>query len=139
MNLEAYLFLDGRCEEALAFYQQALGAELLAKMRFSESPEPPPPDQVPPGSDEKIMHAAVRVGDSVLMLSDGNCTGRPSFNGFALTLNADDEAAAERLFGALGEGGAVQMPLAKTFFARRFGMVADRFGVPWMVIAGARE
>lgn len=131
MQIEPYLFFDGRAEEALEFYRTRLGAEVLMLMRFKESPEPMP-GQAPPG--DKVMHAAFRLGETKVMVSDGNCAGRPSFQGFSLALNAPDEAAAKRLFGALAEGGQVQMPLGKTFFSPAFGMVADRFGVSWMVV-----
>lgn len=133
MNVQPYLFFDGRCEEALEFYRSALGAEVTMLMRNNESPEPPPPGMVPPGSENKILHASFRVGDTTLMASDGHCAGKPIFKGFSLSLTAANEAEAERLFGALGNGGQVQMPLTKTFFSPRFGMVTDRFGVPWMV------
>ncbi len=131
MQVQPYLFFDGRAEEALEFYRSKLGAQVQMLMRFKESPEPMP-GQAPPG--DKVMHASFRVGDTTVMASDGNCTGRPSFQGFSLSLTAADEAAAKRLFASLGEGGQVQMPLAKTFFSPAFGMVADRFGVSWMVI-----
>jgi PhnB protein len=134
MHLQPYLFFDGRCEEALEFYKKALGAKIETLMRFKDSPEPPQPGMVPPGSENKVMHASFRVGDTVAMASDGNCRGKPSFQGFSLSISARDEAEAKRLFAALGEGGQVQMPLAKTFFSPRFGMVADRFGVSWMII-----
>jgi PhnB protein len=133
MHIEPYLFFNGRCEEAIAFYQRALGAELLMLMRNKEAPEKPPPGMLPPGSDDKIMHATLRVGTSNLMLSDGRCDGKPVFNGFSLSLDAANEAEADRLFAALADGGTVQMPLAKTFWSPKFGMVADRFGVGWMV------
>jgi len=134
MRVEPYLFFEGRCEEAIEFYKRALGAEVTALMRYKDSPEPPPPGKVPPGSDNKVMHANFRIGDATVMASDGLCSGKPSFQGFSLTLNAANEAEAERWFNALADGGQVQMPLTKTFFSPRFGMVADRFGVPWMVI-----
>ena len=137
MHVESYLFFNGRCEEAIEFYKRALGAEVLMLMRNKESPEPTPPGMLPPGSENKVMHATIRVGSSNLMLSDGRCDGKPVFNGFSLSLNAASVAEAERLFAALADGGAVQMPLAKTFWSPRFGMVADRFGVGWMVsVAG---
>ncbi len=136
MQIQPYLFFDGRCEEALAFYQQALGARVEMMMRFKDSPEPMP-GGAPPG--EKVMHACVRVGDTALMASDGNCNGKASFQGFSLALNAKDETEAKRLFSTLAEGGQVQMPLAKTFFAPAFGVVADRFGVSWMVVADAGQ
>jgi PhnB protein len=103
-------------------------------MRFKDSPEPPQPGMVPPGAENKVMHASFRIGDTELMASDGDCRGAPSFGGFFLTLNARDDAEAERLFATLADGGKVQMPMSKTFFSSRFGMVADRFGVGWMVI-----
>lgn len=134
MQVQPYLFFDGRCEEAVTFYESSLGAKVEMLMRFKESPEPPDPAMVPPGSEDKVMHASLRIGDATLMVSDGRCQGQPSFSGFSLSLTAPDEAAAERLFGALADGGRVQMPLARTFFSPRFGMVADRFGVSWMII-----
>jgi len=133
MQVQPYLFFDGRCEEAMEFYRTALGAEVTFMMRYKESPEPPQPGMVPPGSEDKVMHARFRIGDSLVMASDGRCANQPKFDGFSLSLTVPDEAAAERLFAALGVGGQVQMPLAKTFFSPRFGMVADRFGVSWMV------
>ena len=133
MQVQPYLFFDGRCEEAVEFYRKVLGAEVTMLMRFKDSPEPPAPGMVPPGSENKVMHASFRIGDTNVMASDGRCLGQPSFQGFALSLTVPDDAAAERLFASLADGGRVQMPLAKTFFASRFGMVADRFGVGWMV------
>ncbi len=94
---------------------------------------------VPPGSESKIMHSCFRIGDTQVMASDGNCHGQPKFEGFSLSVNAENEADADRMFAALGEGGQVQMPLGETFFAKRFGMVADRFGVGWMIIAGPKN
>ena len=134
MQIQPYLFFDGRCEEAIEFYKKTLGAKVEMLMRFSESPDPCPEGMVPPGSENKVMHAALCIGDATLMASDGNCMGKPSFQGFSLSLDAANEAEADRLFGALADGGQVQMPLGKTFFSPRFGMVADRFGVGWMVI-----
>jgi PhnB protein len=134
MQVQAYLFFEGRCEEAIEFYKSALGAKVEMLMRIKESPEPPQPGMLPPGSDDKVMHAAFGIGDTTLMASDGRCQGKPNFQGFSLSLNAKDAAEAERLFAALGKGGQVHMPLTKTFFSPRFGMVADRFGVGWMII-----
>lgn len=131
MQIQPYLFFDGRCEEAIDFYREALGAEVQMLMRFKECPQP---SSVPPGSDDKVMHAALKIGDATVLASDGRCTGAPSFQGFALALNATDDAHARRMFDALSDGGQVQMPLASTFFATSFGMVIDRFGVTWMVI-----
>jgi PhnB protein len=131
MTVEPYLFFDGRAEEAAEFYKQALGAEVEMLMRFRESPEPA---SIPPGSEDKVMHMSLRIAGSRVMGSDGRCQGAPSFQGISLSLTVADEAEAERAFNALADGGQVQMPLAKTFFSPRFGMVADRFGVGWMVI-----
>ena len=136
MKVEAYLFFDGRCEEAIEFYRKVLGAEVTALMRFKEGPEPQP-GTLPPDSGDKVMHANIRIGETTMMLSDGRCLGKPSFQGFALSIGVPNAAEAERLFAALGDGGEVQMPLGKTFFSPSFGMVADRFGVGWMVIAAA--
>jgi PhnB protein len=134
MKVEPYLFFDGRAEEALTFYHDVLGAEVTSLMRNSDSPEPPPPDMVPPGNENKVMHASFRIGETTVMASDGRCLGRPSFQGFSLSITVTDDSEAERLYTALGDGGQVQMPLTKTFFASSFGMVADRFGVSWMVV-----
>ncbi len=134
MQVQAYLFFEGRCEEALAFYRTALGAEVTALMHYGDSPEP---DGIPPGSKDKVMHANLRIGETTLMASDGMCGGKAAFEGFALSLAAADDAEAERLFAALAESGQLRMAFGTTFFASRFGMVADRFGVPWMVISGA--
>jgi len=133
MQIEPYLFFEGRCEEAVEFYRKALGAEVTMLMRYKDSPEPPPPGMVPPGSENKVMHASLRIGDATVMASDGSCKGKPSFQGFSLSITVPDEARAEKLFAALADGGQVQMPLAKTFWSPRFGMVADRFGVGWMI------
>jgi PhnB protein len=134
MQVQPYLFFEGRCEEAIEFYRKTLGAELEMLMRYKESPEPTQPGMVPHGSDDKVMHAAFRIGDATVMASDGRCTGKSNFQGFALSVYARDEQDARRLFDGLAGGGQVQMPLAKTFFSPSFGMVADRFGVMWMVI-----
>ncbi len=134
MHVQPYLFFDGRCEEAIAFYRTALGAEVEMLMRFKDSPEPPPEGMLPPGSADKVMHAALKIGDTTVMASDGRCGGAPSFQGVSLTLDAADDAQARQLFDALSDGGQVQMPLTNTFFASSFGMVADRFGVSWMII-----
>ena len=130
--LQPYLFFDGRCEEALEFYRKAIGAEITALMRFKDSPEPA--TACPTATPDKVMHASIRFGETTVMASDGRCTGKPSFQGFSLSLSVPTEAESEKLFKALEEGGAVQMPLTKTFFSPRFGMVADKFGVGWMVI-----
>ena len=131
--VQAYLNFDGKCEEALEFYKRALGAEVQMLMRFKDSPEPPPPGCPPPNPD-KVMHASFRIGDTMLMASDGRAAGKPSFQGISLSLTVPTEVEADKAFNALAEGGQVQMPLAKTFFSARFGMVADKFGVSWMVL-----
>ncbi len=133
MQVQPYLFFDGRCEEAIEFYRSALVAEVTMLMRFKDNPDPPPPGMVPPGGEDKVMHANLRIGDATVLASDGRCLGQPNFQGFALSLSVPDDAEAERLFAALADGGQVQMALAKTFFSTCFGMVADRFGVSWMV------
>lgn len=132
-NIDPYLFFEGRCEEAIEFYKRAFGAQVEMLMRYKESPEPPPPDCAP-ADGNKIMHASLRIGEKMVMMSDGRCSGKPNFQGFSLSLSAATESEAEKLFTALSNGGQVQMPLSKTFFATRFGMVQDRFGVGWMVI-----
>ena len=132
MKVQPDLFFDGRCEQAIEFYKKAVNAKLLHLMRFKESPDQ---SQIPPGSGEKIMHASFRIGETEVMASDGNCQGKPSFQGVSLALTASGVAEAERIFAALADGGQVQMPMTQTFFSPRFGMVADRFGVSWMVMA----
>lgn len=134
MQVEPYLFFEGTCEEALEFYRKKLGAEVTTLMRNMESPDP---GMIRPGTENKVMHANVRIGNSTLMASDGLCEGHPAFKGFSLSLVLTDEAEAERLFSALSEGGQIEMPLAKTFWSPCFGMVTDRFGVSWMIYVTA--
>ena len=135
MTIQPYLFFDGRTEEALDFYRKAVGAQVEMLMRFKDSPEKAKEGCAPPpGSENKVMHSSFKIGDTVVMASDGDCKGKTSFQGFALSITARDEAEANRFFTGLSEGGQVQMPLTKTFFAKAFGMLADRFGVMWMVI-----
>ena len=131
MQVQPYLNFNGRCEEAFEFYRRALGAEVSALMRFKDSPDP---SMVSPGSENKVMHSSFRVGEAVLLASDGRCQGQTNFQGISLALTVRDEAEAQTRFGALSDGGQVQMPLTKTFFSPSFGMVADRFGVTWMVL-----
>jgi len=133
MQIQPYLFFEGRCEEAVEFYKKALGAQVTKLSRFNESPEPHRPGMIPPGSENKVMHVSFRVGQAEVMASDGRCSGKPNFQGFSLSLMLKSEAEADRLFTALAAGGQVHMPLAKTFYSPRFGMVADRFGVLWMI------
>jgi len=136
-----YLFFNGRCEEAIEFYRRTLGAEVQMLMRFRDSPDKAqcPEGTLPPG--DKVMHACLTIGNGAVMASDGmEITGKPSFQGFSLSYDAKDEADARRRFDALlADGGQVQMPMGETFFAKAFGCVADKFGVSWMVIAGAKN
>jgi len=136
MQVQPYLMFDGRTEEALNFYKSKLGAEVSAMMRFKEAPDQ---SMCAPGSGEKIMHSCFKIGDTAVMASDGECGGKANFQGFSLALNAANPAEAERLFNALSDGGKVQMPLTETFFSPRFGMVADRFGVSWMVVVEQKK
>jgi PhnB protein len=133
MQVQSYLFFDGRCDEAVEFYKKALGAKVEMLMRFKEAPDPPPPGMVPPGFENKVMHTSFRIGDTVVMASDGCTERKANFQGFSLSLAVEKEAEADRLFAALADGGQVQMPLGKTFWSPRFGMVTDRFGVGWMI------
>jgi PhnB protein len=129
-SVQPYLIFNGRCEEAIEFYRKALGAEVAMLLRFKDAPDP---SMCTPGSENKIMHANLRIGETVILASDGRCTGQMSFAGFSLSLTVKDADDANRFFAALSDSGQVQMPLDKTFFSPRFGMVADRFGVSWMV------
>jgi len=133
MQVHSYLFFDGRCEEALTFYRESVGADVTMLMRFKDSPDPMPADKVPPGSDNKVMHASFNIGETMLMASDGFAKGETAFKGFSLSLTAADEAEARRLFTALSIGGEVHMPMGKTFWSPAFGMLVDRFGISWMV------
>jgi PhnB protein len=131
--VQPYLMFNGRCEEALEFYRDTVGATVRMKMRFNEMPEPQQMEMAP-GLGEKIMHAEFVVGTSTIMASDGDCQSGGSFDGFSLALTVHTEAEADRVFEGLANGGQVRMPLGKTFFSQRFGMVADRFGVGWMIM-----
>jgi PhnB protein len=131
MKVQPYVFFDGKCDEALEFYKGAVGAKVTALMRWKEAPDK---SMITPGQENKVMHSEFQVGQTVILASDGRGTGKPSFQGFALTITADNDADAKHMFNALGDGGQVQMPLEKTFFASLFGMVADKFGVGWMVM-----
>jgi PhnB protein len=135
VTIQPYLFFDGRCDEAIEFYKRVLGAEVTMLMQFKDSPDP---TMIRPGTENKVMHSSFRIGDSTILASDGMCSGQPAnFQGFSLSVTVKDEAEAEKKFNALADGGQVRMPLSKTFFAKSFGMLADRFGVGWMVIAPA--
>jgi PhnB protein len=133
MQVQPYLNFDGRCEEALNFYRKAIGAEVTALMRMNESPEPPPPGTLAPENGNKVMHSTFRVGETTIMASDCGCEGKTGFQGFSLAIGVPTPADADRLFAALADGGKVHMPLGKTFWSPRFGVVADKFGVAWMI------
>jgi len=132
-SVQAYLFFNGSCESAIEFYRKALGAQVDMMMRFKDSPEPHAPGMVPPGFENKIMHASFRIGETMLMASDGCESGNSKFDGFCLSLALSSEAEADKAFNALAEGGQVRMPLTKTFWSPRFGMVQDKFGIGWMI------
>jgi PhnB protein len=134
MYIQPYLFFDGRCQEALDYYVSALGAKVEMSMRFKDSPQPAQHGQMPPGSENNVMHASFRIGDTVVMASDGYGKGKPVFQGFALSLSVTSPAEADRYFSALAKGGTITQPLTQTFFSHSFGMVTDKFGVPWMVV-----
>lgn len=131
MQVQSYLFFDGRCEEAIEFYKKALGAEVGMLMRWKDSPDK---SMCSPSNENKVMHASLKIGDAYVLASDGRNTGNPEFKGFALSLDAKDETDADRLFNALSSGGQVTMPMSKTFFSPRFGMLTDKFGVNWMIL-----
>jgi PhnB protein len=133
MQVNPYLFFEGRCEEALEFYKKAVGAEVTFLMRHKDSPESPPPGVLPPGSENKVMHATFAIGQSTLHASDGHCRGNAKHEGFSLSITVAKPAEADRFFNALADGGQITMPLCKTFFSPRFGMLSDRFGIGWMV------
>ena len=140
MKVQSYLFFEGRCDEALAFYKKALGAEVVQLMRYSEAPEMPHSSDADtscggaaPAAD-KVMHAVVRIGETELMASDGRCSGQPEFKGIMLALTAATDAQARQWFDALADGGQVMQPLMPTFFSSSFGMLADRFGVGWLLV-----
>jgi PhnB protein len=130
--VQPYLFFDGRCQEAIDFYKQSVGAQVEMLMHFKDSPQPPQPG-CPPVPGDKVMHASIRIGNSMVLASDGQCQGKPNFQGFSLSLTVANEADASKYFSALSAGGRVEVPLTKTFFSPSFGIVADKFGVGWMV------
>lgn len=134
MKIEPCLSFEGRCEEAIEFYKTAVNAKVNMLMRFKDMPGTNPSCKPTPGTENKVMHADLTIGDSRVLVSDGRCTGKPSFTGISLALSVSDDAEAERRFGALAEGGKICLPLAKTFFSSRFGVVTDRFGVSWTVL-----
>jgi PhnB protein len=131
MQVQPYLAFEGRCDEAIEFYKKAIGAKVEMIMRFKEAPDQ---SMISPGNADKVMHAALRAGDTMLLMSDGRCTGNTNFHGIALALTAGSDAEAKRIFDALADGGKVNMPMTKTFFSPSFGMLSDKFGVGWMVL-----
>lgn len=131
MQVQTYLFLDGKCDEAIEFYKRVLGAKVQMLMRYGEAPDQ---SMIKPENKNKVMHSTIQIGETTIMASDGYCNGKPTFDGFSLSVDAPNDGEAKRIFTALAEGGQVRMPLDKTFFASSFGMVADKFGVGWMVI-----
>jgi PhnB protein len=140
MQIQPYLFFDGRCEEAIAFYGQALGAKVLMLMHYGDAPDNAGGgDGAPPPPADKVMHACLQIGESQLLVSDGYAKGQPQFEGVSLSLTAKDDAEARQLFDALAEGGQVRVPLGPSFFASSFGMLADRFGLGWMIVAGPKS
>ena len=130
--IQPYLFFNGRCDEAIDLYQSALGAEVVMLMRHKDAPEPSPMP-LPPGTENKVMHATLNIGGAIVMASDGMNNGVTEFKGFSLSLAYPTEAEAQRAFSALADGGRIDMPLGKTFWSACFGMVTDRFGVQWML------
>lgn len=138
MLIQPYLNFDGRCEEAIEFYKKALGAKVERLLRFKDNPEPPRAGAITPGTENKVMHASLKIGETTLMCSDGHCAGKGAFQGVSLSLTVATPAEADKCFAALSEGGQVQMPLTPTFFSPKFGMVNDRFGLMWMIMAGPK-
>jgi PhnB protein len=131
MQVQPYLDFNGRCHEALEFYKKAVGAEVAVLMRWKDNPDK---SMCTAENADKVMHSQFQIGDSTIMASDGRCAGKPNFHGIALTISAPTEAEVDKLFNGLAEGGQVTMPLGKTFFSPKFGMLADKFGVGWMVL-----
>jgi len=130
MELNPYLSFDGRCEAAFKFYEKALGGKIVAMMTYGETPMK---DQTPAEWRGKIAHVRLSIGDKVLMGGDPPTEHYKPAQGMSVMLGVDQPAEAERVFAALSEGATVQMPIAETFWARRFGMLVDQFGIPWMV------
>lgn len=137
MAIQPYLYFAGRADEAIAFYQKVFGAEVQMLLRFKDSPDPVPEGVIAKGWESKVMHSSLKIGESIIMASDGCGPDDTGFKGFGLSYAVKDAAEADRIFPALADGGEVKMPLGKTFFSPCFGMVEDRFGVPWMVILPA--
>ena len=134
MHIQPYLDFNGRCDEAIEFYRAALDAKVNMLMRFKDKPEPHPSDSSSLDTENKVLHAAVEIGDTIIFMSDGRCSGNPSFHGMNLSLSVTTDEEASKRFEALSQNGQVQMPLTKTFFSSGFGMVVDQFGVMWMIM-----
>ena len=130
MHLNAYLTFNGQCEAAFKFYEQCLGGKIVAMFTHAGTPAA---SQVPPEWQGKIMHACLKVGNDMLMGSDAPPDRFKPSQGFTVNIAVEQTAEAERIFHALSENGTVGMPIQKTFWAERWGMVTDRFGIPWMV------
>lgn len=130
MQVQPYVFFNGRCEEALNFYREALGAEIVSMFRFSEAPDP---RMVPPGAGDKVMHASLRIGGSELLASDGMGEADTKPTGFSLSIGVESVDEGRRVFQALAQGGTVQMDFGPTFWTQGFGQLTDRFGIQWMV------
>lgn len=136
-TIQPYLFFRGRCEEAIAYYKNTIGAEVVMMMRFKDSPEEPGSHTIPPEMAERIMHASLRIGGAEILMSDGMKSGDCDFDCVSLAVSVASEAECDRIFNGLAADGTVQMPLGSTFFAKRFGAVADKFGVGWMILVPA--
>jgi PhnB protein len=133
MQVQPYVCFEGQCEEAIAFYREAIGAEVVRLMRFKEAPGALESGMIPPTAGEKVMHADLKIGEDHLLVSDGRMGEPARFQGISLALQVPTEAAADKAFAGLSAGGQVTMPLAPTFWSKKFGMVTDKFGVAWMV------
>jgi PhnB protein len=133
MQVTPYLYFNGRCEEALSFYQQTIGARVECQMRFSDCPGELDPNMVPPGTEHRIMHAAFKLGETTIFAADGCASAEMKPAGFGLSLQTPDVAEAEQLFNALAWEGEVRMAMTKTFFSPSFGIVVDKFGVNWLI------
>jgi PhnB protein len=131
-DLVTYLSFDGQCEAAFKHYEKILGGQIVMMMRYADAPADAGAPQTPETAN-RIMHARLQVGDRFLMGGDAPPQFASKPQGFCVSIQVDDPAKAERIFGQLGEGGVVQMPIGETFWARRFGMLIDKFGTPWMV------
>ncbi len=134
MKIEPFLFFDGQAEEAIGFYQQALGAKLESLMRYAECPDPIPPEYMPAGGPKSVLHSTISIHGARLMLADGVPQDGVGFRGFSLSLQYATEEPAQQAFAALAEAGDVIMPIGKTFFSSCYGIVSDRYGVRWMVM-----